>query len=157
VDATPPTSTGAALDVLGRVIATNLRGTVLTVRAVLPHLGSGAAIVTVASTAGLRDHGFGAAYTASKGAIVALTRLLALQYGPKGVRVNCVGPGATAGEGMGAIFLDGEASAPMVRDVPLRRVGQAAELGATIVALLDDSTSYVTGQIIAIDGGATVR
>ena len=145
------------LAVFDRVIATNLRGTVLTLRAVLPHLESGSAIVTVASTAGLRGHGFGAAYTASKGAIVALTRLLAVQYGPKGVRVNCVCPGATAGEGMGSVFLDAEAGGPLVRDVPLRRVGQAAELGATIVALLGDSTSYLTGQIIAVDGGATSR
>lgn len=88
---------------------------------------------------------------------MALTRLLAVQYGPKGIRVNCVCPGATAAEGMGSVFLDAELGGPLVRYVPLRRAGQPAELGATLVALLSDSTSYVTGQIIAVDGGATVR
>lgn len=142
-------------DVFDRVLAVNLRGTLLTIHAALPHLDSGASIVTVASTAGLRGHGHGAAYTASKGAVVALTRLLAGQVGPSGIRVNCVCPGATAGEGMGANFRDPAFTAAMTKHVPLRRVGLAEEVGATIAALLGDNTSYVTGQVIAVDGGAT--
>ena len=140
-----------------RVLGVNLRGTFLTLRAVLPRLGPGGAIVTIASTAGLRGHGFGPAYTSSKGGVVALTRLAAVQYGPKGVRVNCVCPGATAGEGMGSTFLDPQFAESMTRDVPLRRVGAAGELGATIATLLSNDSSYVTGQILAVDGGATVR
>jgi 3-oxoacyl-[acyl-carrier protein] reductase len=99
----------------------------------------------------------GAAYTTSKGAVVAQTRLAAVQYGPMGVRVNCVCPGATSGEGMGSTFLDPEFADSMTRDVPLRRVGAAAELGATITTLLSDDTSYLSGQVIAVDGGATAR
>ncbi|MGZ8752060.1 MAG: SDR family NAD(P)-dependent oxidoreductase [Acidimicrobiia bacterium] len=144
-------------EIFDRVIGVNLRGTFLTLRAVLPRLESGGAIVTIASTAGLRGHGFGAAYTSSKGGVIALTRLAALQYGPRGVRVNCVCPGATAGEGMGSTFLDPEFAASVSRDVPLRRVGAASELGATIATLLSDDTSYLSGQIIAVDGGATIR
>jgi NAD(P)-dependent dehydrogenase (short-subunit alcohol dehydrogenase family) len=140
-----------------RVLGVNLRGTFLTLRATLPHLGVGSSVVTVASTAGLRGHGFGPAYTASKGGVVALTRLAAVQYGPRGVRVNCVCPGATAGEGMGAAFADPGMAEAVSADLPLRRVGQAVELGATMVALLSAETSYVTGQVIAVDGGATVR
>ena len=143
------------LDVFDRVLDVNLRGTVLVLRAALPHLGAGAAIVTVASTAGLRGHGLGPSYTASKGAVVALTRLLAVQYGPRGIRVNCVCPGATAGEGMGAAFTDPERAQSMSKGIPLRRVGQAAELGATIAMLLSDEAAYLTGQVIAVDGGAT--
>ncbi len=140
-----------------RVLGVNLRGTFLTLRAVLPRLGSGGAIVTIASTAGLRGHGFGPAYTSSKGGVIALTRLASVQYGPRGVRVNCVCPGATAGEGMGSTFLDPQFAESMTGDVPLRRVGTAAELGATIATLLSDDSSYVSGQILAVDGGATVR
>jgi meso-butanediol dehydrogenase / (S,S)-butanediol dehydrogenase / diacetyl reductase len=147
----------ADLATFDRVLGVNLRGTFLTLRAVLPRLDPGGAIVTVASTAGLRGHGFGAAYTSSKGGVIALTRLAALQYGPRGVRVNCVCPGATAGEGMGSTFLDPEFAESMSRDVPLRRVGAASELGATIATLLSDDASYLSGQIIAVDGGATVR
>ncbi len=142
--------------VFDRVIDVNLKGTFLVLRAVLPHLGPGGSIVTVASTAGLRGHGFGASYTSSKGGVIALTRLAAFQHGPRGVRVNCVCPGATAGEGMGANFTNADAAARVSKGVPLRRVGTASELGDTIVTLLSDDTSYVNGQIIAVDGGATV-
>ena len=140
-----------------RVLGVNLRGTFLTLRAVLPRLTAGGAIVTIASTAGLRGHGFGAAYTSSKGGVIALTRLAAMQYGPRGVRVNCVCPGATSGEGMGSTFLDPEFAESISRDVPLRRVGAATELGSVIATLLSDDTSYLSGQIIPVDGGATVR
>ena len=140
-----------------RVLGVNLRGTFLTLRAVLPRLAAGGAIVTIASTAGLRGHGFGAAYTSSKGGVIALTRLAALQYGPCGVRVNCVCPGATSGEGMGSTFLDPEFAESISRDVPLRRVGSATELGSVIATLLSDDTSYLSGQIIPVDGGATIR
>jgi NAD(P)-dependent dehydrogenase (short-subunit alcohol dehydrogenase family) len=58
---------------------------------------------------------------------------------------------------MGAAFADPDMAAGVSADLPLRRVGQAAEVGATIATLLGDDTSYLTGQVIAVDGGATVR
>ncbi len=140
-----------------RVIGVNLRGTMLVLRATLPRLGAGGAVVTIASTAGLRGHGFGPAYTASKGGVIALTRLAAVQYGPRGIRANCVCPGATAGEGMGSTFNVPAIAGRIAAQVPLRRVGTAADIGATIVSLLSDETRYVTGQVLAVDGGATVR
>jgi meso-butanediol dehydrogenase/(S,S)-butanediol dehydrogenase/diacetyl reductase len=143
-------------DVFDRVLGVNLKGTFLVLRSVLPHLESGGAIVTIASTAGLRGHGFGAGYTATKGGVIALTRLAAFQHGKRGVRVNCVCPGATAGEGMGAAWADPEYAAKNSKGIPMRRVGTAAELGNTIVSLLSDDFSYMNGQIIAVDGGATV-
>lgn len=144
------------LEVFDQVLDVNLRGTLHVLRSVLPLLGAGGAVVTVASTAGLRGHGFGAAYTASKGAVVALTRLVAVQYGPRGIRANCVCPGAVAGEGMGATFTDPDVASTASARLPLRRVGTGDDLGATIAALLSDETRYVTGQVIAVDGGATI-
>ena len=147
----------ADLDVFDRVLAVNLRGTLLVLRAVLGRLGPGSSIVTIASTAALRGHGQGPAYTASKGAVVALSRLAALQYGPRGIRVNCVCPGATAGEGLGAYFTDPDVAATVGSQLPLGRVGTGADVGATVATLLSDETSYLTGQVIAVDGGATIR
>jgi NAD(P)-dependent dehydrogenase (short-subunit alcohol dehydrogenase family) len=143
------------LGVFDEVLAVNLRGTALVLREVLPLLGHGGAVVTIASTAGLRGHGFGPAYTASKGAVVALTRLVAVQYGPRGVRANCVCPGATAGEGMGAAFADEATASRAAKAIPLRRVGTGEDVGATVAALLSDECRYVTGQVIAVDGGVT--
>jgi len=88
---------------------------------------------------------------------VALTRLAALQYGPRGIRVNCVCPGATAGEGLGAYFTDPDVAAAVGSQLPLGRVGTGADVGATVATLLSDETSYLTGQVIAVDGGATIR
>ncbi len=118
----------ADLDTFDRVISVNLRGTFLALRAILPRLGVGSSVVTIASTAGLRGHGMGAAYTSSKGGVIALTRLAAVQYGPMGVRVNCVCPGATSGEGMGSTFLDPEFAGTHDprRAPPTRRCGRRA-------------------------------
>jgi NAD(P)-dependent dehydrogenase (short-subunit alcohol dehydrogenase family) len=143
--------------VFDRVINVNLRGTALVIRAVLPLLPSGSAIVTVASVAGLVGHGFGTAYTASKGGVIALTRRIALRYGPSGIRANCLCPGATASEGMGIGFLDEKAATKASATLPLRRIGQPDEIGATVAMLLSDETSYMTGQVVAVDGGAVIR
>lgn len=144
--------------VFAHVLSVNLTGTFLVVRAALPHLvRDGGAIVTVASTAGLRGHGIGAAYTASKGGVVALTRLLALQYAAQRVRANCVCPGFTATAMNEAARADPQFMRGVQRSVPLARMGDAAELASVICHLLSDDASYVTGQVIAVDGGATAR
>jgi NAD(P)-dependent dehydrogenase (short-subunit alcohol dehydrogenase family) len=144
-------------DTFVRTLGVNLTGTFLAVKYALPHLlRDGGAIVTIASTAGLRGHGFGAGYTASKGGVVALTRLLAFQYGEQHVRANCICPGATDTPMAGGAFNDPELSRLVARGIPLRRVAQPEEIGNAACYLLSDDASYVNGQIIAVDGGATV-
>jgi meso-butanediol dehydrogenase/(S,S)-butanediol dehydrogenase/diacetyl reductase len=144
-------------DTFQNVLAVNLSGTFLTAKYALPHLlKTRGSIVTVASTAGLRGHGFGAGYTASKGGVVALTRLLAFQYGEQGVRANCVCPGATDTPMTGGIYRDPDTAARVSKGIPLRRVAQPEEIAGAICFLLSDDASYTNGQIIAVDGGATV-
>ncbi|HZR80813.1 MAG TPA: SDR family NAD(P)-dependent oxidoreductase [Candidatus Binatia bacterium] len=146
-----------------RTLAVNLLGTFLFVKHVIPHLltpradgGAGGSIVTIASTAGLRGHGFGAGYTASKGGVVALTRLVAFQYGERGIRANCVCPGLTNTPMVGGAYDDPEAARRVTRGIPLRRIARAEEVGQLACYLLSDDASYVNGQVIAADGGATV-
>jgi len=148
------------LEAFDRVLEVNLSGSFLVARQVLPKLAhaGGGAFVFVSSTAGMRGgtgQGFG--YTASKGGLVALSEHLASMFGSSGVRVNCICPGATAGEGMGAFFQRPEANELVAPRVPLGRVGQAEEVGAVAAWLLSDDASYVTGQTLAVDGGATAR
>ena len=140
-----------------RVLSVNLKGTFLAVKSALPHLlREGGAVVTVASTAGLRGHGFGSGYTASKGGVVALTRLVAFQYGDRGVRANCVCPGFTETPMTGGVQNDPEFARKLTRGIPLRRIAQPEEIAAVVCHLLSDDASYVNGQVIAADGGATV-
>ncbi|MGH7893467.1 MAG: SDR family NAD(P)-dependent oxidoreductase [Candidatus Binatia bacterium] len=149
---------GVELATFERTLRVNLVGTFLAVKYALPHLlVAGGAIVTVASTAGLRGHGFGSGYTASKGGVVAVTRLLAEQYAAQGVRTNCVCPGATDTPMTGGVYREPEMAARMRRAIPLGRVAAPGEIGDVVCFLLSDAASYVNGQVIAVDGGATVR
>lgn len=140
-----------------RVLRVNLVGTFLAIHHALPQLvETRGAIVTIASTAGLRGHGFGAGYTASKGGVVALTRLLAFQYGPQGVRANCICPGFVATPMNAGVHDDPAAVARIAKGIPLGRIATAGEIASVACHLLGDDASYVNGQVVAVDGGATV-
>jgi NAD(P)-dependent dehydrogenase (short-subunit alcohol dehydrogenase family) len=148
-----------SLDTFQTTLGINLVGTFLFAKYALPHLiaAGGGAIVTIASTAGVRGHGFGAGYTASKGGVVALTRLLAMQYGEHNIRTNCICPGATDTPMTGGAWGTDESRAQMRRAIPLGRVAQPSEIGNVACFLLSDDGWYVNGQILPVDGGATVK
>src|SRR5205814_354804 len=76
------------------------------------------------------------------------------QYGGRGVRVNCICPGATAGEGMGASWRDPAVANRSIPRIPLARIGEPEDIAGLATYLLSDDASYLTGQIIAADGGA---
>jgi meso-butanediol dehydrogenase/(S,S)-butanediol dehydrogenase/diacetyl reductase len=140
-----------------RVLRVNLIGTFLAIHHALPQLvAARGAIVTIASTAGLRGHGYGAGYTASKGGVVALTRLLAFQYGGQGVRANCICPGFVATPMNAGVHDDPDAVARIAEGIPLGRIARPGEIASVACHLLGDDASYVNGQVLAVDGGATV-
>jgi meso-butanediol dehydrogenase/(S,S)-butanediol dehydrogenase/diacetyl reductase len=149
-----------------KVIATNLTGTFLTCRAALPHLlATRGAIINVASLAGLRAGPASAAYCASKAGVIQLTKCMALDHGPAGVRANCVCPGwirtpmaDVEMDDLGArrgTDRDG-AYALAVAEVPARRAGQAEEVAEAVAWLAGPASSYVNGAVITVDGGAAV-
>jgi NAD(P)-dependent dehydrogenase (short-subunit alcohol dehydrogenase family) len=149
---------GVSVGTFDRTLAVNLRGTFVALKHALKHLArDGGAVVTIASTAGLRGHGFGSGYTASKGGVIALTRLVAHQYGDRRVRANCVCPGATDTPMTGGVFRLPDRVAALERSVPLRRCAEPHEIGDVACFLLSEDASYLNGQVIAVDGGALVR
>lgn len=122
-------------------------------KAVVPHMPAGGAILNFASQAGRDGGGPGAtAYAASKGAVMTLTRSLAKELGPQGIRVNalCAGMIATT---FHDIFTKDEVRAAVAAGTPLRRQGNAAEVARTVRALLSEDMSFVTGANIDINGG----
>ncbi|MFN8625134.1 MAG: SDR family NAD(P)-dependent oxidoreductase [Candidatus Binatia bacterium] len=150
----------APLEAFNRVVAVNLIGTFLMLKHTIPLMveSGGGAVVTVASTGGIRGGSSqGLGYTASKGGVVSLTQHLACVYATAGVRVNCLCPGATAGEGMGAYWETPEAQALGRRIIPMGRPGRCEEVGQVAAYLLSDEASYITGQFLPVDGGATAR
>jgi NAD(P)-dependent dehydrogenase (short-subunit alcohol dehydrogenase family) len=139
------------------VLRVNLAGTFLAIKHAVPHLvARRGAVVTIASTAALKGHGYGSGYTASKGGVAALTRLAAVQYGPQGVRVNCICPGGVDTPMTAGTWDRPEAQEQIRRNVPLQRVAQPEEIASVAAFLLSDAASDLSGQTIAVDGGATV-
>ena len=143
-----------------RVIAVNLTGTFLCLRAEIPAMlrGGSGAIVNCASVAGLVGFGGIPAYTASKHGVVGLTKAAALDYATGGVRVNAVCPGVIQ-TAMVDRFTGGspEAVAAMTAMQPVGRLGRPEEVAALAVWLCSDAASFVTGEAIAVDGGFVAR
>lgn len=140
-----------------RIMQTNLYGPFHLVQAVLPHMrarGSGN-IVNVSSNVTQRfPAGYGA-YTVSKSALDTFTRILSKEEGPNGIRINAVAPGPIRtdmlAEALGG--LDSEKAAAFTASVPLRRAGEPREIAEAVAFLISDAASYVTGQIMYVNGG----
>jgi hypothetical protein len=116
--------------------------------------GSGS-IINVASVLGLVGNLRipDAAYSASKGGVVSLTRELAAQWASRGVRVNAVAPGYFESEMTASMFASEKGLDWISRHDPMRRPGRAGELNGAVIFLASDASSYVTGQVLAVDGG----
>jgi NAD(P)-dependent dehydrogenase (short-subunit alcohol dehydrogenase family) len=140
-----------------RIIDTNLKGPYLTCREFLPAMiaARDGCIVNVASTAGLRGGRQRAAYCASKGGLVQLTRSMAIDHGPDGVRVNCVCPGLIDTTMADWIRHDEEALNRWAGGIPARRMGTPAEIADAVSFLASDSARYLHGAVLAVDGGTT--
>jgi len=139
-----------------RVVDVNLTGTYLAARAALPALtASGAgSIINLASIFGLVGGSTGPGYAASKGAIVNLTRQMALDWAPQ-VRVNCVCPGVIETPMTAGLRVDPVWAESVLKRYPLGRFGQPQEIAAAILYLASDEAAFVTGVALPVDGGYT--
>jgi 3-oxoacyl-[acyl-carrier protein] reductase len=134
-----------------RILGVHLTGTYALIKACLPDLRGGGAVVNVASVAALVGTVGQSNYCAAKAGILGLTRALARELGPLGLRINAVAPGFIETEmlrGLPAKQLD-----EIRRQIPARRLGRPDEVAQLIVYLLSESASYIQGQTIVIDGG----
>ena len=131
----------------------NLKGPFICARAAAPHLGAGSAIVNVASLAGRASSpAMACAYSASKAGLLGLTRHLAKELGPRGIRVTAVNPGVV----MTSLVADNfpaEHLARTIETIPLGRASQPEEVASVIVFLASDDARYVTGASLDANGG----
>lgn len=140
------------------VIAVNIRGLLLSMKYALPHLveGNGGVIVNISSETALVGMPGLAVYSATKGAIIATTRVIAAEYASKGVRANVICPGGIETP----IYLEHLARDPESVDktvslIPAGRVGKPEEIAQAMLFLASDASSYMTGAVVPVDGGQT--
>jgi NAD(P)-dependent dehydrogenase (short-subunit alcohol dehydrogenase family) len=140
-----------------KVMRLNVDSVVHVLQAVAPHLlerGSGS-VVNVASVAGLGATPALTPYGASKAALISLTKSLAVEWATAGVRVNALCPGWTATELNRNLWQDEQASAGLTSTIPMGRWGQAEEMAGPAVFLASAASSFMTGQVLVVDGGQT--
>jgi 2-hydroxycyclohexanecarboxyl-CoA dehydrogenase len=141
-----------------RMYRVNVLGVVLPSQAVVRHMRDvgGGVIVHTASKAGVVGEPGHAAYSASKGAVIALTRAMAIELAPDNIRVNAVCPGPTHTEMLTGIFPDEADIRTLGESAPLGRVGRPEDIAAAVAYLASSDTDWCTGQAISIDGGMSV-
>ena len=141
-----------------RTIDINLKGTWTVCRAVVPIMKQQeyGRIIIVSSTAGQRGEANVSNYAASKGGQISFTKSLAAELAPFGINVNCVAPGWVETDMNDGVFADKPRLESILQTIPLRRIGQPDELAAPIVFLCTDWASYITGEILNVNGGSVL-
>jgi len=138
-----------------KTININLKGTFLCSQAALKYMKKGACIINTSSVAGICGYAQAAAYCASKGGIRLLTKSLAAEYGPKGIRVNSIHPGIIETDMTKDMLADKNTKQGMLSSIPLKRTGKPIDIAGPAVFLASDASSYMTGAEIVVDGGWT--
>ncbi|MBP2831856.1 SDR family oxidoreductase [Aquimarina sp. U1-2] len=140
------------------IIETNLLGTIYSIKYALPHLKKpGASICTVSSMYGLLGNGGVSIYSLTKGGIIMFTKSLAVEQGQHGIRVNCIAPGVIDTEMLQRYTQGKDMSGYYKANVPLGEGGNADEVARVMVFISSDEAAYISGQVLAVDGGITSK
>ena len=140
-------------DMWSRLMSVNAGGVFTAIREAVPHMlrQKHGRIVTLSSIWGISGASMEAAYSATKAAVIGLTKAAALELAPSGITVNCVAPGVIDTE-MNAALTESDRAA-LADEIPLGRFGTPAECAEAIFFLASDAASYITGQVLAVNGG----
>jgi Dehydrogenases with different specificities (related to short-chain alcohol dehydrogenases) len=141
-----------------KIIGTNVKGTFCLLSLVLPQMAEKGSfsVVLLSSIAGIRGNTTIGTYGVSKAAEAALARNLAIEWGPKGIRVNSIAPGLIKTDFAKALWEDPVRVKRAEDKTPLRRIGDPIDIAGLAVFLATPASAYITGQVIVADGGETI-
>lgn len=141
---------------IDNLINVNLKGTINCCQAVLPNMieNKSGKIINISSAWGITGASCEAVYSATKAALIGLTKSLAKEVGPSGITVNCIAPGMI--DTSMNLNLSDEDKDAFIDSLPIKRIGNTSEIAAAAVFFASDSSSYITGQTLAVDGGLSV-
>jgi len=141
-----------------KIMASNIKSNLWLCNLAIPAMAEkgGGNVVIVSSIGGMRGSAMLGAYGISKAADFQLARSLAVEWGPKNVRINCVAPGLIKTDFARALWENAEALKPRLATTPLRRIGEPEEIGGIVAFLASKAASFITGTVIVADGGVTI-
>jgi NAD(P)-dependent dehydrogenase (short-subunit alcohol dehydrogenase family) len=145
-------------EVFDKIMGANVKSNLWLCNLVIPGMAErgGGAVIIVSSIAGIRASPNLGGYGISKAADFSLARNLAVEWGPRNVRVNCIAPGLIKTDFARALWENPDRLAKRNEETPLRRIGEPHEIGPIAAFLASPAASYITGQIIVADGGVTI-
>lgn len=148
---------GMKSSILKKTIDTNLLGCFYPIMAVVPQMKKQEAgsIINISSTAGQRGEAFYSPYAATKGALISMTKSLAVELAGNNIRVNCVAPGWVDTD-MSRPTLESTEAESVYNQIPLRRIGTPEELAGPVLFLASDMASFITGEVLNVNGGAVL-
>jgi NAD(P)-dependent dehydrogenase (short-subunit alcohol dehydrogenase family) len=149
----PPSLLDVTPELFDKTIAVNLKGPLRLTALATQHMAAGSAVINVSSKASLHPSSFTVVYAAAKAGLNALTRASAEEFGPRGIRVNAIVCGTFHTDSFHASMPSEEGQAQMASGVALGRIAEADEIVGTALYLASDASSYLTGELIMLDGG----
>jgi len=149
---------GLSDEAFDKVMGSNVKSNIWLTNLAIPGMADrgGGSVIIVSSIGGIRGTGILGAYGISKAADFALARNLAVEWGPKNVRINCIAPGLVKTDFARALWEDEKNLKPRLQTTPLRRIGEPEEIGGIVAFLASRAASFMTGTVVVADGGVTI-
>ena len=149
---------GIGDDAFDKIMATNIKSNLWLANLAIPGMAErgGGSLTIVSSIGGIRGSAMLGAYGISKAADFSLARSLAVEWGPKNVRVNCIAPGLVKTDFARALWENPDNLEKRLQTTPLRRIGEPDDIGGIAAFLASPAAAYITGQVIVADGGVTI-
>jgi NAD(P)-dependent dehydrogenase (short-subunit alcohol dehydrogenase family) len=149
----PPSLLDVTADLFDKTIAVNLKGPLRLTALAAEHMPAGGSVINISSKASLHPSSFTVVYAAAKAGLNALTKATANEFGPRGIRVNAIVCGTFHTDSLHASVPTDDLQTQMAANVALGRIADADEIVGTALYLASDASSYLTGELILLDGG----